>query len=85
MLSRSDPHAVASACDDMALEFIMEASSAAASYADSATLAAWRGDRLLLERHLRELRAATVAAIGGYKQLSTRVGNDGGAPHDGSA
>lgn len=81
MLCHSNPQSVAAVCDDLAFAAIMEACDLAESFALSAREAAWRGNRQLLECHLRELRAATVAAIGGYKLLSTPFGNDGGAPH----
>ncbi len=66
---------VAAACDDLALDAIMEACDLAASYARSAAEAAWRGDRRLLAGHLSQLRSCTVTALDAHARL--------GAPAEG--
>jgi hypothetical protein len=53
----------------MRLEMIAETSDLAASYARSASEAAWRGDRLELGVHLQRLRLSTIAAIQTFKEL----------------
>jgi hypothetical protein len=54
------PQTVASVCDDLRFEAIIEATELAGSYAISAREAARRGERLTLGLHLRQLRLAAL-------------------------
>jgi hypothetical protein len=65
----ADPQTVAVVADDLRLEMIVETSELAASYARSAAEAAWRGDRLTLGVHLRQLRLATIACLKTFNEL----------------
>jgi hypothetical protein len=62
------PEAIAAA-RDLAFEGLVEAGSLAESYSRSLSEAAWRGDRLTVEVHLRQLRACVLAAIDAFKGL----------------
>jgi hypothetical protein len=53
----------ASAVNDLGFDLIVETADRAASYAHSASEAAWRGDRLTLGVHMRQLRLCVIAAI----------------------
>lgn len=64
-----DLQTVASVADDLRLEMISETSDLAASYARSAAEAAWRGDRLTLGVHLRQLRLVTIACLQTFNEL----------------
>ena len=68
---------VATACADLCFDAIVECCELAASYADSARAAAWRGDRLLLAGHLSQLRACVMTALDAHKRLP--VVPEGGA------
>ena len=67
---------VASVCDDLRLEAIFEAMELAGSYARSAAEAAWRGERLTLGVHLRQLRLATIAALQTFNELAADAGEN---------
>jgi hypothetical protein len=57
-------------CDRLRLELISETMDLAASYASSASQAAWRGDRATLELHLKQTRLSLLTAIETFKALS---------------
>jgi hypothetical protein len=67
-----DGHAdrCASAVNDLQLDLIGETIELAASYAFSASEAAWRGDKVTLGVHLRQLRLCVITAIQTFKELS---------------
>ena len=69
--------AIKSACDDMVFEAIIDTCDLAASYARSASEAAWRGDRRLLAGHLAQLRLTVITALDFHKRLGALP--DGGA------
>ncbi len=73
------PQTVAVVCDDLRLEAIVETAELAGSYARSAAEAAWRGDRLTLDVHLRQLRLATIAALKTFNELGAEAGAKAGA------
>jgi hypothetical protein len=54
---------------DQLFEFIVERTDLAASYARSASEAAWRGDQLTVGVHLKQLRLATIAALQTFREL----------------
>ena len=72
--SPSEVARLKSACDDMAFEAIYEALDLAASCAVSGREAAYRGNRQLLESHLRELRLCILTAFEAHKRLSKSEG-----------
>jgi hypothetical protein len=74
----SSEHA-ASAVSDLQFESVVETVDLAASYARSASEAAWRGDRMTLEVHLRQLRLCVIAAIQTFKELGDCAGGNAGA------
>ena len=65
----ASPEAIAAA-RDLAFEGLCEAGSLAESYSRCLAEAAWRGDQLTVEAHLRQLRACLIAGIGMFKQLT---------------
>lgn len=67
-LPAPSPEAI-SASRDMVYEYIVETAELAESYARSLGEAAWRGDRLTVEVHLRQIRACVLEAIGAYKTI----------------
>jgi hypothetical protein len=70
-ISPNDKHSkVQTALDDLCLEAIVEFADMAASYARSASEAAWRGDRDFLRVHLAQLRFSAIEAIKVFKDLS---------------
>ena len=77
MPSHSDPHAVASASADLCFDAIVECCELAASYANSAREAAWRGDRQLLAGHLAQLRLTVITSLDAHRRLSAIL--EGGA------
>jgi hypothetical protein len=60
----------ASAVNDLELGLIGETVELAASYARSASEAAWRDDKVTLGVHLRQLRLCVMTAIQTFKELS---------------
>ena len=69
-VARIDPSAEAKAAvDDMRLEAIVEFLDSAASYARSASEAAWRGNRQLLRTHLFQLKECTRIAVLTFNEL----------------
>jgi hypothetical protein len=67
--------AIAIVCDGLRLDAIVETAELAGSYARSAAEAAWRGDRLTLGVHLRQLRLATIAGLRTYNELGAQGEN----------
>jgi hypothetical protein len=61
--------AALSASRNLQFEFIIEASDLAASYARSASEAAYRGDELTLGVHLRQLRLVVIESLKTFKEL----------------
>ncbi len=78
-LSPSCPPQTVATCDDLRLEAIVETAELAGSYARSAAEAAWRGDRLELDVHLRQLRLVTIAALKTFNELGAEAGAKAGA------
>ncbi len=68
----------ASAVSDLQFDLIVETVDLATSYARSASEAAWRGDRLTLGVHLRQLRLCVIAAIQTFKELGGEAGAKAG-------
>lgn len=64
---------------DLLYEAIMETADLAGSYALSAREAAWRGDRLTVGVHLRQLRLATIAALQTFNELGADPHQNAGA------
>jgi hypothetical protein len=58
-----------SAARDLVFEGLIETGSLIESYGRSLSEASFRGDKLTVETHLRQLRACVVAAIGIFKQI----------------
>jgi hypothetical protein len=58
-----------SAARDLVFEELVDSASLAESYSRSLVEAAWRGDRLTVEVHLRQLRACVLALISIFKLL----------------
>ena len=79
LASRSVSPTAIAAARDLIFEGLLEAGSLAESYSRSLTEAAWRGDQLTVEVHLRQLRACVVTSIGIFKQL-VGVEAKGGQP-----
>ena len=79
LASRSASPAAITAARNLIFEGLLEAGSLAESYLRSLTEAAWRGDQLTVEVHLRQLRACVVTSIGIFKQL-VGVEAKGGQP-----
>ena len=77
-LNAASPEAFAAA-RDLAFEGLIETGSLAESYARSLTEAAWRGDPLSVEVHLRQLRACVVVSIDFFKRLEGLVAKGGRA------
>jgi hypothetical protein len=73
------PQNVATVCDDLRLESIIEAMDLAASLALSAREGAWRGDRVTLRVHLQQLRLATIAALQTFNDLGSESSEKGTA------
>jgi hypothetical protein len=70
-MSASPPsEAAIQAVDALRLEGIVEFCDLAASYARSASEAAFRNDRLTLRTHLMQLRACVVEALKTHKELT---------------
>jgi hypothetical protein len=67
------PAAVA-VCDDDRFEAIWEFADKAASYWRSIAEAAYRGDRLTLETHCRQVRFLTLATFQTVKELGGEAG-----------
>jgi hypothetical protein len=67
-----------SAVSDLQFDLIVETVDLAASYGRSASEAAWRGDRLTLGVHLRQLRLCVIAAIQTFKELGGEAGAKAG-------
>jgi hypothetical protein len=61
------------AADNLRLEAIVETMDLAASYARSASEAPWRGERLTLGVHLKQLRLAVIVAREAFKSLDRRA------------
>ena len=76
--SASSGARLAAATDNLAFEAAFEALELAVSYAISAREAAWRGNKQLLDSHLRELRLCTLTAIEARKRLAAPAE---GLPH----
>ena len=74
----SNPAAL-SACRDLIFEALVEVCDRAASYARSASEAAWRGDEHTVNVHARQLRDCVVEAIKLRNDLAAWSG-DRGAP-----
>ncbi len=58
-----NPEYAANTVSDLQFDLIVETVDLAASYARSASEAAWRGDRLTVGVHLRQLRLCVITAI----------------------
>jgi hypothetical protein len=71
------PEHAASAVSDLQFDLIVETIDLAASYARSASEAAWRGDRLTVGVHLRQLRLCVITAIQTFKELGGETGGKG--------
>jgi hypothetical protein len=69
-----NPPPIQTALDDLRLDAIVEFADLAASYARSASEAAWRGERLLLRCHLQQLRMATRDALQTFNSLGKEAG-----------
>jgi hypothetical protein len=65
---------VASVCDDDRFAAIEQVADKAASYWRSIAEAAYRGDRLTVEVHCRQVAAVTRAAFETVRQLSAEAG-----------
>jgi hypothetical protein len=62
-------------CDHLRCQLISEVMDLTASYARSASEAAWRDDRQTLHVHLKQLRLSVLTGIETFKQLgSTEIG-----------
>ena len=75
----SIPEHAAGGADALRLELIGETVELAASYARSATEAAWRVDKVTLGVHLRQLRLCVITAIQTFKELDDRDSGNAGA------
>ena len=64
--------------DYLRLEFIEEVCDSLASYARSATEAAWRGDRRTLGVHLAQSRLTLIEALKTFNELSPESGGQAG-------
>jgi hypothetical protein len=62
---------------DLAFESLIETGELAVSYSRSLVEAAWRGDQLTVEAHLRQLRACVVTSIGIFKNHLSVEGKGG--------
>jgi hypothetical protein len=69
--------AALSACRDLIFEALVDVCDRAASYARSASEAAWRGDESTVNVHARQLRACVVEAIKLRNELASQSGNNG--------
>ncbi len=74
----SIPEHAAGGADALRLDLIGETVELAASYARSATEAAWRYDKVTLGVHLR-LRLCVITAIQTFKELGDRDSGKAGA------
>jgi hypothetical protein len=63
-------HETVLAARNLTYEALVESAGIAESYARSLGEAAWRGDAVTVETHLRQLRACVVAAIDVFKMLN---------------
>jgi hypothetical protein len=69
--------AALSACRDLIFEALVDVCDRAASYARSASEAAWRGDEHTVSVHARQLRDCVVEAIKLRNELAAQNGNRG--------
>lgn len=75
MTNAPSPEAIATG-RDLAFEALVETCDLASSYGRSASEAAWRGDKLTLGVHLRQLRLATIAALKTFNELGAEPGEN---------
>lgn len=58
------------AANDMCFEYLVETCDLAASYARSASEAAFRGDHNTVRVHLEQLRLTTIAALKTFNEIT---------------